>query len=256
MTLLSHYIKRFLKLRRHMKTFRNEYKHFYGKLDKKRGFVCSEATLSPRLYDATAETVFDRDYLYHAAWAARRISIINPPYHTDFSSNLYLSAILSAYVPTRFYDYRQPDLHLSGLVVDFADLTSLSFDEESLPSISCLSVIEHIGLGRYGDSLDPDGDLKAVEELKRVTARGGSVLINVPLGKTPKIFFNAHRIYSKQQVMDMFRDFSLADFMFIHRDIRYPACTADPSPDEMDELEGGRFGDGYYAAGCFHFIKK
>ncbi len=34
-----------------------------------------------------------------------------------------------------------------------------------------MHVVEHVGLGRYGDPLDPDGDLKAIAELKRVTAR-------------------------------------------------------------------------------------
>lgn len=234
-----------------LKNFQKHFQAFLRDLNKERGFICSEATLAPRLHDATAVTGFDRDYLYHAAWASRRVAAVNPSFHTDFSSNLYLSVILSAFLPVRFYDYRPADIHLSNLEVGFADLTKLPFDDDSLPSISCLSVIEHIGLGRYGDPLDPDGDLKAVEEIKRVTAPGGSVMINLPLGQTPTICFNAHRIYSKEQILDMFRNFSLVDFLFIHRDYQFPAYTSTPSPEEIAVYDNG-----LYAAGCFHFIKK
>jgi hypothetical protein len=36
-----------------------------------------------------------------------------------------------------------------------------------------MHVVEHIGLGRYGEPMDEQGDLKAIEELKRVLAPGG-----------------------------------------------------------------------------------
>jgi hypothetical protein len=36
-----------------------------------------------------------------------------------------------------------------------------------------MHVVEHIGLGRYGDPIDPDGDLKAISELKRVVQKRG-----------------------------------------------------------------------------------
>ena len=52
-----------------------------------------------------------------------------------------------------------------------------------------MHVIEHIGLGRYGDEMDPDGDLKAIDELKRVLSRKGDLLFVVPVGK-PKIMYN------------------------------------------------------------------
>ena len=82
-----------------------------------------------------------------------------------------------------------------------ADLTQLHFESESIESLSCLHTVEHIGLGRYGDPIDYDGDLKAIRELKRVVVKGGSILFVVPVGK-PKIIFNAHRIYSYEQIIN------------------------------------------------------
>ena len=42
------------------------------------------------------------------------------------------------------------------------------FGDRSVPSLSCLHVVEHVGLGRYGDPLDPQGSIKAMRELQRV----------------------------------------------------------------------------------------
>ena len=43
-----------------------------------------------------------------------------------------------------------------------------------------MHTLEHIGLGRYGDKVDPMGDIRAMNELARVTAPGGNLLIAVP----------------------------------------------------------------------------
>jgi hypothetical protein len=67
-----------------------------------------------------------------------------------------------------------------------------------------MHVVEHVGLGSYGDSLDPNGDLKAMSELKRVLSINGNLLFVVPVGK-PRVMFNAHRIYSYEQIIECFK---------------------------------------------------
>ena len=62
-----------------------------------------------------------------------------------------------------------------------------------------MHTIEHIGLGRYGDPLDVQGDRRALAELQRVVAPGGSLLVVVPIGE-PRIQFNAHRIYDPAMI--------------------------------------------------------
>ncbi|MGA2030503.1 MAG: DUF268 domain-containing protein, partial [Verrucomicrobiota bacterium] len=76
--------------------------------------------------------------------------------------------MVSAFVPVKFYDYRPADLHLDNLACEHADLQALPFADCGIQSISCMHVVEHVGLGRYGDPLDPNGDLKAMNELERV----------------------------------------------------------------------------------------
>jgi SAM-dependent methyltransferase len=200
----------------------------------------------PCLNDRTANTVFDRHYVYHPAWAARIVRQINPAMHVDISSTLHFCTILSAFVPVRFYDYRPADLQLSNLVSEHADLTALPFESGSIFSLSCMHTVEHIGLGRYGDALDPGGDLKAIQELERVLAPGGSLLFVVPIGK-PKIMFNAHRIYSYQQIISYFPQLELAQFALIPDDANAGGLLENASQEMADAQS--------YGCGCFWLRK-
>ncbi len=198
----------------------------------------------PQIKDRTINTGFDRHYVYHVAWAIRKVLEIKPEFHTDISSSLYFGSTLSASLPVKFYDYRPAKLELSNLESYSVDLTKLPFPDGSIKSLSCLHTVEHIGLGRYGDPIDPNGDLRAIEELKRVLTPGGSLLFVVPIGQ-PKIEFNAHRIYSYQMIMDLFSDLKLQEFYFIPEQAGQPIYNA--SKERVDQEN--------YACGCFWFIK-
>src|SRR5690606_35369106 len=211
-------------------------------------FRLSPDSFYPCLNDATEETAFDRHYVYHPAWAMRIIKSISPKRHIDISSTLHFCTMLSAVVPTDFFDYRPADVVLDNLTSSFADLTGLPFEDNSVPSLSCMHTVEHIGLGRYGDVLDYDGDLKAISELKRVIAPGGSLLFVVPLGRESIICFNAHRIYDKHQVLSLFSDMDLINFTLIPESGKDGGLVVDPS----DELLQKQF----YACGCFWFRKQ
>jgi hypothetical protein len=167
--------------------------------------------------------------------------------HVDISSNLRFCATVSAFVPIEFYEYHPPDLELDGLTVGKVDLLALPLDDASTMSLSCMHVVEHIGLGRYGDDLDPDGDLKAMWELERVLARKGQLLFVVPVGQ-PRIQFNAHRIYSLQQVLDGFAHLKLKEFTLIPDDAAQGGLIRNAGHAMVD---GQR-----YACGCFWFRKE
>jgi hypothetical protein len=199
------------------------------------------------LKEKTAESEFDRHYIYHTAWAARAVARIRPKYHIDISSSLYFCSIISAYVPVRFYEFRPPALALDNLTVETADLLNLPFETGSVSSISCMHVVEHAGLGRYGDPIDPDADCKAIGELTRVCAIGGSVLFVVPVGK-PRLAFNALRVYSPLQISEYFASLSLKEFSFIpDRCSDGPLVPVPPADIATHRGEG---------CGCFWFVKK
>jgi hypothetical protein len=68
-----------------------------------------------------------------------------------------------------------------------------------------------VGLGRYGDSLDPFGTAKAASQLTRILSNGGNLFFAVPVGK-PRLCFNAHRIYSPEAIRNMFEGLTLLEF--------------------------------------------
>lgn len=223
--------------------FKDQLSEFREKDIQKR-FSINDIDLLPVLNEATTNTNFDAHYIYHPAWAARIIQQINPLQHTDISSTLHFCSILSAFVPTVFYDYRPAVLNLSNLQSAKADLTKLHFETNSVDSISCMHTIEHIGLGRYGDMLDPEGDIRAIQELKRVTKPGGNLLLVTPVGK-PRIQFNAHRIYSFQMIHEQFEGFDLKNFSLV-QDNRNFISPADPGLVEEQR----------YGCGCFWYQKN
>jgi len=199
------------------------------------------------LKEKTAVSGFDRHYIYHTAWAARIVAALKPDFHVDISSSLYFCSIVSAFLPVHFYEFRKPLLELSGLHVHDGNLSVLPFTDNSVQSLSCMHVVEHAGLGRYGDPLDPEGDLIAIAELKRVCAVGGSVLFVVPVGK-PKICYNAHRIYTPRMIADYFAPLVLREFAFIGNSFADGPITKMSIDQESIHLKDG--------CGCFWFQKK
>lgn len=199
----------------------------------------------PCLNDNTKVTAFDRHYVYHTAWAARIISDIKPVQHIDLSSFLYFSTICSAFTPVYFFDYRPAKIKLKGLKTGKADILNLPFADNSIHSMSCMHVVEHIGLGRYGDTINPEGDLQAISELKRVVSGNGNLLFVVPVGK-PKIMFNAHRIYSYDQIVQYFNGFHLIEFTLIS-DSSSGGLITNASRSDADSQ--------VYGCGCFWFQK-
>ena len=200
----------------------------------------------PRLNDRTEHLPFDAHYIYHTAWAARVLAATRPTRHVDISSLAYFSTICSAFLPVDFYDYRPAGIVLPDLTCGAADLCALAFQDRSLPSVSCMHTIEHIGLGRYGDPLDPRGDLRALSELERVLAPGGSLLIVVPIGR-PRVQYNAHRIYDPQAIEDSLPQLKLRSWSLLPDDSA-GGLLENPSRDFALQQR--------YGCGCFHFARS
>jgi SAM-dependent methyltransferase len=216
----------------------------FSKVSKRADMPLAFKNIYPCLKDKITTTPFDQHYIYHPAWAARIIAKNRPAEHVDISSILSFSTIVSAFIPIKFYDYRPAHLQLNNLQSNFADLMQLPFETDSIESLSCMHTIEHIGLGRYGDAINPEGDIKAIKELQRVTKKGGTILFVTPVGK-PRIEFNAHRIYSFEQIVSYFSGCSLNEFTLIP-DNGGLIQPADPALAQQQQ----------YGCGCFWFIKQ
>ena len=197
----------------------------------------------PCLFDATSHTPFDSHYFYQAAWAMRKIAAKAPAGHVDVGSDLRFVGMVAALVDTTFIDIRPPQLALDRLTCRAGSVLKLPLADGSAASLSSLSVIEHIGLGRYGDPLLPRGTELAAQELCRVLAPGGDLLISLPVGAERECF-NAHRIFDPLTVLSLFASLQLRDFSVVDDAGNYHAGVA---PSAYRELSFGN--------GLFHFSR-
>lgn len=174
----------------------------------------------PCLTDWTRTTPFDPHYFYQSAWLARKLGEALPEFHVDVGSSVGAIAVISGRMPTLFMDFRPLDVRLSNLTSVAANIEQLPLADHSVRSISALHVIEHIGLGRYGDQLDPEGSRKGAVELARVLAPGGTLYVSLPVGRQRECF-NAHRIHATETIVDYFRDLTLISFCLVDDQGRY-----------------------------------
>ena len=207
------------------------------------GLNAPYSDLYPCLDDRASSTPFDPHYFFQAAWIARRLADRRPPTHVDVGSSVYMLSVLSAYQETTFLDYRPLQVSLPGLTCIAGTVTALPFASSSLDSVSSLHVLEHIGLGRYGDPLDPQGSARGCSELARVLSPGGRLYVSVPVGRE-RVCFNAHRVFSPSTIVNLLPELNLVEFSLID-DAR--AFHHGVSPRSAEGLE--------YGCGLFEFTK-
>ncbi len=73
------------------------------------------------------------------------------------------------------------------------------------------SSLEHAGLGRFRDHLDPDGDLKEMQKAHCLLKEGGLFFLGTEFGRDA-LYWNAHRVYGKWRLPLMFANFEFQGF--------------------------------------------
>lgn len=178
--------------------------------------VPEKRLLYPCLHDKTEQTPIDVCYYFQDAWAFEKIYSIAPPEHVDVGSHHKFVSLLSKIIPTTMVDIRPLPVRMDSVKFKQGTILDLPFLDGSIPSVSSLCVIEHIGLGRYGDPLDPAGTEKALEELKRIVAPGGHLYISVPIDDVNRTYFNAHRAFSELYLLTLFAPFEVLAKYYIY----------------------------------------
>ena len=195
---------------------------------------------NPVLNDFNLSAKFDAHYLYQGTWIAERLKETNPDIHYDFGSDIRLMSSLCHHHKIIFNDIFLPNLKIDNFVEKKNDLYNLAYDDSSISSISCLHVLEHVGLGRYGDQLKINGHIKAINELKRVLKTNGSLFISTPIGQ-PCIHFNAHRVFSYLEFKNLFGDLELIKFEYLDD---YGQFYKEDYP--LNDIENNKYGCGFF----------
>lgn len=199
----------------------------------------------PCLFDKTSKSSVDSHYFYQHIWAFEKIFISSTELHVDVGSSVDFVGLLSTITKVQFVDIRPLDVsNIKNLKSIKGNILDLPYENDSLKSMSCLHVAEHIGLGRYGDPLDPLGTKKAATELSRCLAKRGNLYFSLPVG-VPRLCFNAHRIHSPQQILEYFSDLKLVEF-----------SGSDGKKNFMQNIDIGVLEKSKYACGMFWFTKE
>ncbi len=181
-------------------------------------------------------------YFHQDLWAARRVFESRAPEHIDVGSRVDgFVAHCACFTKVTYVDIRALDANVTNLRSVVGSVVALPYADRSVASLSSLHVVEHVGLGRYGDPVDPDGSMNAMRELARVVAPGGNLYFGIPVGRE-RVCFNAHRVLSPHTVRSAFSSLELVSF-----------AGVDDRGDLVDPARLEDFEHAEYACGLFHF---
>jgi hypothetical protein len=171
--------------------------------------------LLPQLADKTSDNPMDHIYVLQNAWACKKIFDNKPNSHVDIGSSVSAVAIMSQFVPTTVVDIRGIDLILNNMNYKKGSILSLPFKDNSIESLSSMCVVEHIGLGRYGDKIDQFGTEKSLIEIQRVVAKNGHIILSVPVNFRNTVLFNAHREFVPSYFINLMKQCKLVEYKYI-----------------------------------------
>jgi len=161
--------------------------------------------LYPCLADKTSESGDVSGHYFHQdLLVARRIFARSPARHIDVGSRLDgFVAHVASFREIEVLDIRPLRTRIANVVFRQADLTQLGpGNNEIADSVSCLHALEHFGLGRYGDAIDPAGHLKGIAGLHAMLRPKGLLYLSVPIGPQ-RIEFNAQRVFSLSYLIEI-----------------------------------------------------
>ncbi len=180
--------------------------------------------LYPIFFDKDKQAASLGEYFWQDLLVAKEIINLNPKKHIDVGSRVDgFIAHLACVRRVNVFDIRPLTVKIENVEFTQWDITNPNPDLRNIADcVSCLHTLEHIGLGRYGDRLDPDGWRKGLKSLANLLSSEGILWLSVPIG-TQRVEFNAHRIFDPNTVileasylgMVLERFFYLTDLGFV-----------------------------------------
>jgi SAM-dependent methyltransferase len=175
--------------------------------------------LQPCLHDRYSNAgTCSGHYFHQDLHVAREIYKHNPSRHVDVGSRIDgFVAHVAAFRTIEVLDVRALAHSIPGISFKQLDLMGTIPDEfaRCTPSLSCLHALEHFGLGRYGDPIDPAGHRKGIKALADILQPHGRLYLSVPIGPT-RVEFNAHRVFSVSALLQLCLPyFALESFSYV-----------------------------------------
>lgn len=232
----------------------------YNSLNRRKSFEAILKNIWPIAdWDNTASDL--SYYFWQDLWAAKKIYKAKPEAHFDVASRVDgFVAHLLTFMPVTVMDVRPLPWKVEGLNFIQADATNLEgIEDNSIQSLSSLCALEHFGLGRYGEPVDPEACFNAMRSMQRVLRVGGHLYLAVPVGRDG-VSFNAARVFSPETVISTLDKLTLVDFTVVDNRTSKVYYREHLSLDQFHHDYDSDFQKdyGYWTSfdGLFEFVKK
>lgn len=208
--------------------------------------------IKPCIHDSFDEAgVMNDEYFLQDLIIAKKIFLNNPKRHVDIGSRIDgFIAHLASFREVDVFDIRPISKMVAGInffQMDFMSVGEFFKDQDKTDSLSCLHTIEHFGLGRYGDKINPDGYKIGIMNLSKLLVTEGILYLSTPVGME-RVEFNANRVFDPATIINEAKKNSLNLTKF----------TLIDSHGESVELELAnvlKLKNDKYNLGIFEFIK-
>lgn len=191
--------------RRLLYSLRGVWRYLYDWMQFRRD--CNEKMqIKPCLHDRYEEGGTTRnEYFWQDLLVARWIHQDRPEKHVDIGSRVDgFVAHVASFREVEVFDIRPITTTVPGVIFKQADLMQGSIVTTSMveycDSLSCLHALEHFGLGRYGDPIDPLGYKKGIANMAALLKPGGTFYLSVPIGRE-RVEFNANWVFDPQTII-------------------------------------------------------
>lgn len=221
----------------------------YSRLNVRNNFKINTNNLWPIITDKYALAGTIKNYFWQDLWAAKLIvnSRINKQFDIGSRIDGFIAHLLAAGIDVTMIDIREFPEKIGGLYTIVDDATYLrQIPDNSIESMSALCSLEHFGLGRYGDPIDPEACFKCFDNIQKKIIKGGHLYISVPVGKE-RVEFNAHRVFYASTIIECFSSMELLEY----------SCTAEGKMEYNVDIHkyDQDTHNGDYRYGLFHFKK-